>query len=429
MAKTFRETGKNPVYVEGGTGMDDSVSAEPSRMSMQRGVSQLLFNYLPSRTVDWEDGLAIVMLGSVRLASAWDLDDTIVLLDEIGYLFDRWRSRKGTIDPKFPDPRSERSRFTVGMPESIEAAPLNTALACPHCSRLFFYSPRELAHKDKTSLCCSGCGRRGLRQVPQVFVHGCGELVPITEWLPATRVAENGVLEPTSHPLRCPNCGKEKQDLALTSRSERVKDMKVMCLRCKTLVTPRFRARCSRCLNSINRAGTRAGDEAAGRDTIVTRILMRVSRYSASDTYYPQTVSMLRLDRPALTTVLDDEQNVLRRMLPRGRRPSAKQDPSDTLISLAQRLRVAVAKNDQHEIRRIRELITAAVTGSGDPRAEPDSDNTLVPHSPDLERAIAESVAFRETVSMKSAVQVCRSAGAHRSCPLTRYRRPLSYSD
>ncbi len=139
MAKTFRETGKNPVYVEGGTGMDDSVSAEPSRMSMQRGVSQLLFNYLPSRTVDWEDGLAIVMLGSVRLASAWDLDDTIVLLDEIGYLFDRWRSRKGTIDPKFPDPRSERSRFTVGMPESIEAAPLKTALACPHCSRLFFY--------------------------------------------------------------------------------------------------------------------------------------------------------------------------------------------------------------------------------------------------------------------------------------------------
>ena len=29
---------------------------------MQRGVSQLLFHYLPARTVDWENGLAIVML-------------------------------------------------------------------------------------------------------------------------------------------------------------------------------------------------------------------------------------------------------------------------------------------------------------------------------------------------------------------------------
>ncbi len=33
---------------------------------------------------------------------------------------------------------------------------------------------------------------------------------------------------------------------------------------------------------------------------------MRLARYSASDTYYPQTLSVLRLDRPRLTSADDD---------------------------------------------------------------------------------------------------------------------------
>ena len=49
-------------YIPPDGGHEGEQSAE-RLPSMQRGVSQLLFNYLPYRTVDWEDGLAIVQLG------------------------------------------------------------------------------------------------------------------------------------------------------------------------------------------------------------------------------------------------------------------------------------------------------------------------------------------------------------------------------
>src|SRR5215471_1504266 len=87
--------------------------------SMQRGVSQLLFNYLPMRTVDWEDGLAVVQLGNVRFSSIWDEDRKTTLLQEIGEAFDRWMIRGGAVDPAFPNPKQEPERYTVGSPESI----------------------------------------------------------------------------------------------------------------------------------------------------------------------------------------------------------------------------------------------------------------------------------------------------------------------
>ena len=80
---------------------DGEQSSERS-LKMQRGVSQLLFNYLPYRTVDWEDGLAIVQLGNVRLSSVWEEDRKTTLLKEIGEAFHRWQARGGRIDPAFP---------------------------------------------------------------------------------------------------------------------------------------------------------------------------------------------------------------------------------------------------------------------------------------------------------------------------------------
>src|SRR5262249_10804991 len=105
---------------------------------MHRGVSQLLFNYLPQRTVDWEDGLAIVSLGAVSLSAAWEEERKTTLLREVADLFDRWRSRAGTIDKEFPDPLREPERFTIGLPESISVSLLQAALICQACGQLMF---------------------------------------------------------------------------------------------------------------------------------------------------------------------------------------------------------------------------------------------------------------------------------------------------
>src|SRR5262245_3142734 len=107
----------------------DPPSRALGRVRMQRGVSQLLFSYLPGRTVDWEDGLAIVQLGSVRLSAAWEPDRMHAVLGEIRELLERWRGRGGKVDPQFPDP-SETARFTIGTPEAIDATFLETVLVC-----------------------------------------------------------------------------------------------------------------------------------------------------------------------------------------------------------------------------------------------------------------------------------------------------------
>jgi len=62
---------------------------------MQRGVAQLMFSYLPGKTVDWEDGLAIVQLAGVRLKGAWEPKDAQIVLKEVsGYLAACRRERR-----------------------------------------------------------------------------------------------------------------------------------------------------------------------------------------------------------------------------------------------------------------------------------------------------------------------------------------------
>jgi hypothetical protein len=107
---------------------EEGESGKDQIRPMQRGVSQLLFNYLPNRTVDWEDGLAIVKLSDIRFSAVWEQERTASLLKEIGESFERWRFRGGRVDREFPaDPVSEPGRFAVGTPDSIDAGLLRAA--------------------------------------------------------------------------------------------------------------------------------------------------------------------------------------------------------------------------------------------------------------------------------------------------------------
>jgi DNA-directed RNA polymerase subunit RPC12/RpoP len=371
--------------------------------SMQRGVSQLLFNYLPYRTVDWEDGLAIVELGELRFSSCWEEDRKTTLLKEISESFERWKARKGTIDPAFPHPVNEAQRFTVGSPESIEATVLQAALICQRCGQLIF--DKKFQRAD--SLQCPYCKSTRLHQFPFVFVHGCGELVPIQEWMPATKKnAETGGLEITSHPIRCSQCAKST-NLYIPGRSDRVKDMKVLCRTCNIEVLDRFTARCHRCLRLRNKEGRRSATEDSG-GTIVSELAMRLARYSASDTYYPQTLSVLRLDRPRLTSVDDEISSLLYRILPQSRRPDATLSPADAIKELSERLKAA--QGDPAETARLLKRIGEIATGKN--LAPPFEQAGLLDSvSVDLEKGIKESLAFRGTVTTISAAEKARIDG------------------
>jgi hypothetical protein len=105
-------------------------------------------------------------------------------------------------------------------------------------------------------------------------------------------------LEATKHPIRCPQCEKGS-NLYIPGKSDRVKDMAVVCRTCNVQVLDRLTARCHRCLKRFNKHPDQVpvGDTGG---TIVSALAMRLARYSASDTYYPQTLSVLRLDKPRL---------------------------------------------------------------------------------------------------------------------------------
>lgn len=372
---------------------------------MTRGVSQLLFNYLPERTVDWEDGLAIVKLGGVRLGEIWSSDRARLVFEEIGHQLDRWRSQGGTVDPDFPDPCRNPGRFVVGTPESIEAMVLQTAYLCQQCHALQFPKHASLA-RDHGPLHCRGCGSASLRQYGQVFVHGCGELVPVQEFIPGMRLGNNGIIETVNRPIRCERCG-ENAVLEMPSHSERVSDLRIVCRQCHTVIVDRLTARCPRCTARIAREQLAQG--VAGDTTPVARTAMRLSRYSANDTYYPLTITLLRLDRPALITAEDSLQRELRSLLPLNMRPEGESSPAATIAALTNLLQRAEALGDTLEQARIRARIAAVATG-GEPEATHEQQESPPETASDIAKAIQESLAFRTTVNTHPALALARQS-------------------
>jgi hypothetical protein len=379
-------------------GPDDEL--ERSKFVMQRSVSQLLFNYLPGRTVDWEDGIAIVQLGSARLSSAWDDDKCSAVLNEVGAILNRWRSKGGQIDSKFPDPHLERSRFVIGPPNAIEAQVLECALVCARCSRLFFFRVNS-ASKIQESVTCPSCGSKQVRQMPYVFVHGCGELVPFREWVPAMKKTADDCFEPSTHPIKCQTCG-DKSELFIAARTERVKDLRIICKRCSTQLN-RIVARCPYCVRLSARTKRKTGDNGPN-ETIVSRVAMRVTRYSASDTYYPQPLTVLRL-RESVVHDLDTDELALKSLLPRAHGMDVTSGPA-RLIALAKALEEAVNKSDLDAVKAIKKMIVKAASG------QETNESVVAPSgslSPDVEKSVREAVAFRETVRSQNAIQMLSS--------------------
>lgn len=374
---------------------------------MTRGVSQLLFNYLPGRTVDWEDGLAIVQLGRAHLGDVWTPARSAVVLDEVAQLIDRWRARGGMIDPEFPDPGRSRGRFVVGTPTAIEAFVLQTAYVCQNCRTITFPRPADLSRENRGPLRCPECHMVALRQFGQVFVHGCGELVPLTEYIPGAHDTD-GILEPFRRRIRCPDCG-DNAILEITADSERVSDMKIICRNCRREIVDRMTARCPRCTIRV-RDEQRRG-EFTGDVSPVTRIAMRMTRYSANDTYYPHSVTLLRLDKPALVRVMDSERE-LQELLPVELRAQDPASPALEIGQLSRQLQEAEARGDSLEKERILSQLAQVIEVAAGRAPEP-----AVPSEPpseevaeDVLKGIRESLAFRTTVRVRPALELAQQS-------------------
>jgi len=391
--------------------MDNTTPNETQqeRMWMQRSVSQLLFSYLPGKTVDWEDGLAIVQLSSVRLSSAWEPKQARVVLREIEAYLSRWRAAGGIVYSSFPDPAAQSERFTIGEPESIAATFVDTALRCLSCNRLVFANRRQLAasRKDgKRPFLCPSCYQPTLRQFPQIFVHGCGHFTPLLEWMPTLKRTGEGMVT-TKYPLHCQKCG-NRAIAEIPSRSERARDLAVICRTCKQITVDRLSARCHQCFNNPPPLPPQepSADGSVKEPTVVDRVLMRITSYRASEAYYPHTLTLLRLDRPQHTGYADEEVNLLRELLPGATEDTAAPPEVSLIAVLTARLQEAQARGDtkavQDLMRQIGQIALGAspVERSARPTGRPRHLN------PDLQRSITESLALKTTVHTTSYMEL-----------------------
>ena len=380
-----------------------AVEVEDQRpLYMERGVGQLLFNYLPDRTVDWEDGAAIVQLTNVRLQSAWSDRKAQMVRHEVAAYIGRWKSRGGIVSSKFPDLLTRPDRITVGEPVGIAARVLDTALICRACARLVFRKRSQLAGKDPHRLDCPSCGSKTLRQFGQVFVHGCGELVPVTEWLPQMPKGDDGKYKISAQPLRCQTCG-DKGVPELPARSERARDMTVSCRTCRGVIAQRLTARCPACAKMFE--GTE-GDPREGEvgNTPVARVLMRLANYRANDAYYPHALTILRLDRPETLRGVDDESELLRSLLPAGRRPGGESATS-RLTEIVHRIADAEARGDQEQASRLRRQLVDVATGEK-PAGSTEESRGLRDAPEVVLRSLEESLALKQSVSVRNAEEV-----------------------
>jgi transposase-like protein len=394
---------------------NSEAASSPEQIWMQRSVSQLLYSYLPGKTVDWENGLAIVQLGSVLFASAWDPARAQLVLKEINAYFARWRYAGGMIHPSFPDPDKHADRFTVGEPVRISATFVETALHCLACNRLVFLRKRELLAAQKrgsSPFRCPSCGKTTLRQFPQIFVHGCGEFVPLQQWMPTLK-KDGEALRKTSFSLLCPRCGSQSV-VEIPSRSERARDLNIRCQTCRTITVERLNPRCHTCFsNPPPLPAASKPDGAPDKEqegTIVTRVLMRVTSYRASEAYYPHTLTLLRLDRPQYTGYLDEDVEQLRQLLPAPVEDSSVNPTVTALDTLTARLKAAQASGDAHMVHDLFQQIAAIATAESVPRAAPASVEPppAVSLTPELQRSVQESLAFKTTVHTTSSLDLLR---------------------
>lgn len=372
------------------------------KVTMERGVTQLLFNYLPGRTVDWEDGLAIVLLTNVRLSSIWQDARAQMVRREVSAYLSRWRERGGSVATNFPDPVVHPQRVTVGEPIAIEAETFESALICRRCSRLVFVRWNDLARKNAPPLTCPSCKTRTLRQFGQVFVHGCGELLAVKEWLPQMPKDESGHYVVRARPLRCSNCA-DGGIPELPARTERARDMTVSCRVCHGVIADRLTARCEVCAKQF--VGTPGPDrDDSSQGTPVAAVVMRLANYRANETYYPHTVTILRLDRPSTGARRDSQLAEIVSLLPEDRRPNELRE-AQSLVRLAELIAKAESSGDATEATRLRRLLVEAATAG--PKTAPQAKaGPTVALTDGVIKGIEESLALTETVTLVDAERV-----------------------
>lgn len=235
---------------------------------MSRGLSQVMFNYLPERTFDYDRGACIGKVFELRVQEVRDVD-VQRLIASIRRYVERWGDRVDDFDLTKPHlllfARPTRVLFNL-FPLSFQ---------CNQCGRIKTFEKEQAFVKAGGVGNCVACGH-GVRfeQIYHILVHECGQI--------------SGLF-----PRSCPKCHR-MDHIALDLRgSQRARDFRWLCKMCGEVAGPVQRV-CKRCVSPDAKA-------AGGEDK--ASVMMRVIPHRANQAYYAHHITVLNLPT-ALTAVL-----------------------------------------------------------------------------------------------------------------------------
>lgn len=232
---------------------------------MRRGKQQVLFNYLPGKTFDFERVATIAQVRSIRGVIRTDLNNRVLLR--------RIRDEASAWAPDFrPSLRDEvlqnPNRFVFLEPRDVQAEIFPKIFWCQNrsCGRLSDYSQLDSLPRETCQVCRSG----RLVQLRWVQIHRCGALQRLSPY--------------------CPTC-RSSNEMALNTRgSERIADFQWICNNCQRTYSTSalFRRPCRQC---------------AWTDQNLRFIDIEVHR--AGRTYYPHRATLLNIPTRQLDPLLN----------------------------------------------------------------------------------------------------------------------------
>lgn len=237
---------------------------------MTRGLGQVLFNYLPDATLDYDRGSCICKVAEVRVA-AIDGIDTRRILDEIRTYVGRWGDRVRGL----PDTRRQEL-FLFGTPEEVIFNVYPLVFECRNCRAAASFPNEQQFLARSRNPRCRWCGGK-LTQLYHVLVHECGNLKSL--WVP-----------------QCNRHGGKASRVKLDFRdSQKARDFRWVCMDCGSE------------LRSINRPcdWCGGGDDSEQEREARGRVpMMRAIPHRANAAYYAHHVTLVNVDTEDVAELL-----------------------------------------------------------------------------------------------------------------------------
>lgn len=232
---------------------------------MTRGLGQVLFNYLPDATFDYDRGSCICKVAEVLIdTSKGEELDKHRLLNEIRDYVKKWEGRSNI--------RAEDTHrpglFAFGTPEKVYFNVYPLTFECRNCRAAFSYNREEEFLSNSDNHKCRWCGGR-LNQIYHVLVHQCGNIKSL--WVP-----------------KCPNHGNKPSRVKLDFQgSQKARDFRWVCMDCNQ----ELRSISRQC--EICSAAEESGGE--GELTHGKRPTMRPIPHRANAAYYTHHITRVNV--------------------------------------------------------------------------------------------------------------------------------------